>query len=426
MAEISSKVKVAEASSSGKHLNTGVCPVTSDKRCRLRLNCYTYLIFLCLHQLLVGTPAASKMIPPKTTTGSSAPPRSLPKHELLHRLRGIQEGHHWQQVYFESAHAPWLCNMYHQPIDFENKTRLRIEDANGACNRTAPVFILRDEQDPLQPNKDLRSRLFPTEVFLSELYNYTYQRWFRPYKSEIDRNQFLTKVNLPPPAPLPDKTCSQAMVDWIKLLNANFCARVKETKANEIGWDEEHADEPLYYLQPLFEAISIAIRASEFTLDTSDFPKIPVLISRTGNEEALSAPVTFESIAETDKIDTVADDAGDTLAVETTLEAAVTFLMYLEQREAAVYGMKPDPMESTRDMSRMWVDKVAEYAPRLGWDEKEMGPLRGPSSIWVDTSIYRTWSGQGFDSVTQFANMRRIFRGHAEARMEMFKSRGLA
>lgn len=316
--------------------------------------------------------------------------------------------------------------MYHQPIDFENATQLRIEDANGACNRTAPVFILRDAPDPCQPNKDIRSRLFPTEVFLSELYHYTYQRWFRPYKSEIDRNQFLTEVNLPPPAPLAEKTCSRAMVDWVRLLNANFCARVEETKANEIGWDEEHAEETLYYLQPLFQAVSIAIRASEFTLDLRDFPKIPVLIARTGNEEALSAPVSFEFIAESDKIDTVTDDGGDTLAVETTLEAAVTFLMYLEQREAAVFGMKPDPVESTRDMSRRWVDKIAECAASLGWDEKEMGPLRGPSSTWVDTSIYRAWSGKGFDTVAQFANMRRIFRGHAEAWMEMFKSRGLA
>ncbi len=84
------------------------------------------------------------------------------------------------------------------------------------------------------------------------------------------------------------------------------------------------------------------------------------------------------------------------MAVETTLAVAITFLMHLEKREAANFGMKTDPVKSTRDMSRERVDAVAYGAKELGWDAKAMDPLRGRSSTWIDTIIHGRWSGRGF------------------------------
>jgi hypothetical protein len=47
---------------------------------------------------------------------------------------------------------------------------------------------------------------------------------------------------------------------------------------------------------------------------------------------------------------------------------AITVLIYVEEREAAVFGKMPDPIENTRDMDREWVDKVATYTTKLRWD----------------------------------------------------------
>lgn len=99
-------------------------------------------------------------------------------------------------------------------------------------------------------------------------------------------------------------------------------------------------------------------------------------------EDGLSAPISFERIA--DKIDGCAGDARS--AVKTTLETAVDFVMDLEAREAAVFGLQPDP--------------VASWEPHLAtancWESLQGGePLTGPSSQYVDTEKFTQWTGEG-------------------------------
>lgn len=129
-----------------------------------------------------------------------------------------------------------------------------------------------------------------------------------------------------------------------------------------------------YYLQPLFEAVAIAIKAVNFDHQAPDVAVLPVLIVRTGIER-LSAPLTFDSIPMSERLNECADCTGTLVAVETRLETAVTFLMELERREAQAAPPLPDPELATRDMARDEVlDKLAFTARDLGWDMTTMGP----------------------------------------------------
>lgn len=215
---------------------------------------------------------------------------------------------------------------------------MRIDDANNACNRTAPLFLVSEL--PLQSTpKTVQESIADYNIlrlFISELFQYTYQRWFRPYRSEVDRSQFLTKANLVEKAGLPPTDCSPAMIDLVKSWSANLCARVEDTKSRTVDFDESDTAQRLYFMQPSFRAVAVTIRASAFTLETSDISTIPVLIVRTGIEAGLSAPINLGTIAEGDRTESTVDSQGSLSAVETTLRAAITFLITLEQREAEV------------------------------------------------------------------------------------------
>lgn len=59
------------------------------------------------------------------------------------------------------------------------------------------------------------------------LYCYTYQKWFRPYRSEIEYEQYLSKVIIPSPMCLPKEVCSWPIVDTVRTLNADLCAEIE-------------------------------------------------------------------------------------------------------------------------------------------------------------------------------------------------------
>ncbi len=341
----------------------------------------------------------------------------LPKDELLHTLRGLQEADHFQKLFQFSAFHGWLCFPNHKAIDVGNLSGMRIEDANGACNRTAPVFIMSDQVAGPGWRKvfcaaDAHESVM--QLLLVELLRYTYQCWFRPYRSEVDRGEFLTKVNMVPRRPLPRKTCSQEMVDSIRIWSANLCARVEDTKSREVGVDEEHAGRRLYFMQPLFRAVAVAIRASAYTIETHDISTLPVLIVRTGIEEGLSGPIDLTMITEGDRLGSVVDQSGRVSAVETKLDAAISLLMALEQREAEAANAALDPVKSTVYMTNWWVDLAAGAAEALGWDANTMGLLQGPSSSWVDEEKYPSWSGHGHESSVRYQQNCQRYRARAE------------
>ncbi len=145
-----------------------------------------------------------------------------------------------------------------------------------------------------------------------------------------------------------------------------------------------------------------------------DIGAILVFIASTGIEQDLSAPIDFCLIPEAELLDKACDSAGRTQAIETSLRAAIDFLILLEQREAGVFGFKPDPVESTRNKTLDRGDPIAAAARELGWDNDAMGLLHGPSSAWVDTGKYHSWTGRGVLARKAFENVLRFFRRAAD------------
>lgn len=349
----------------------------------------------------------------------------LPKDELLHKLRGLQEADHLDKLFKYSAFSGWLCFPDHKALDLGSLSGMRIEDANGACNRTAPVFIMSGEAEAANTRNYMSAMadMSVMETFLAELLRYTYQRWFRPYRSEVDRGQFLTKVSMVPGTLVPPKTCLENMVDHVRTWSANLCARAEDTRSREVGVDERHAGKRLYSMRPLFRAVAVAIRASDYTLETQ-ISTMPVLIVRTGIEDGLSETINLGMIAERDRVNSVMDQSGNILAVDTTLEVAITYLIALEQREAAAVGQAPDSEQDTVFMTNGWVDVAADAAADLGWDTDTMGQLQGPSSTWVDEEKYTEWSGNGYESMLRFEQNCKRCRERAKHRVaETLESR---
>ncbi|TQV93639.1 hypothetical protein IF1G_07371 [Cordyceps javanica] len=305
----------------------------------------------------------------------------LPKDELLRVLREDQERLHFSRVMVHSATEKWLLNpQYHMPVDFDSTSELRIEDANDACNRTSAVYLLRDLTD--RERRVHESGCQKMALLIGELYRYTYPRWLRPYRSEIECKQFLTKVNVPPASILPLDTCSMAMVDWVRRLHSNFCQRVESIKSKQIGWDEEEERSsmvPCYVMQPVFYAIAVALRTSAYDIHMADFSDTPVLIVCTGQEQGLSAAIDLSTVDEQDRRGVVTDSSGKMVAVETSVRVAIPFLLALEAREQRAFGMKP--VQSTRPLT--CYELPFDTREALGWDAETMGELRGPSSRWT-------------------------------------------
>ncbi|KAM3531369.1 hypothetical protein MY4038_004532 [Beauveria bassiana] len=320
----------------------------------------------------------------------------LSRKEILHVLRVNQEGNHHLHISTYCAGKKWLLSSrMHQPVDLDHASTLHYEDAGNACNRTAAIYLLRDEWCPRARFTKLLQGEEEISFIAAALFQYTYHRWFRPYKSEVDLGQFLTKVNVPPAATdLPVKTCSLAMVERLKRSHTNFCERVRDIIDNETLCEEvptlfgahkwRRHMRPFWYIQPVFEAVIVAVRTGEFDFATTDIADMRTLIVATG-KEAKSGPIDLSLIDAADRLDSVFDN-GRVVAVESRLEVILSFLLDLEQREHAL-DMPPAPANlPVCDMD----DRVAGAMKHLGWDPAE--PLHGPSSEWVDTDQHSTWT----------------------------------
>lgn len=196
----------------------------------------------------------------------------LSRNGILHVLRVNQEGEHHLHLSSYCASKKWLLSSrMHQPVDLDHASTLHYEDAGNACNRTAAIYLLRDEWCPRARSTKLLQGEEEISFIAAALFQYTYHRWFRPYKSEFDLGQFLTKVHVPPAATdLPVKTCSLAMVERLKRSHTNFCERVREIIDNETLCEEvptlfgahkwRRHMRPFWYIQPVFEAVIVAVR----------------------------------------------------------------------------------------------------------------------------------------------------------------------
>jgi hypothetical protein len=109
-------------------------------------------------------------------TGHIIPEEQLESHEILHRLRGQLEEQHRSQIW-----GVW----YHHSFVMADLPLLQRDHALDFFNKTVPIYITRGDIQKHGPHSGLLSAV---------LHNYLYRKWFRPYRTDIERSQFIAKI----------------------------------------------------------------------------------------------------------------------------------------------------------------------------------------------------------------------------------------
>lgn len=323
------------------------------------------------------------------------------RHEMLHYLRGREEYEHRQHIWGDSAQNTYHCYEFLAP-EPDQLHQMSISEVEDFCNKSAPVYLYF--RRPFDPCK--------LSLLRTAIHNYTYRRWFRPYQSEIEFKRFLTKTVTVNSEHLRKNTNS--VIDHVLSIHNAICEQVKSAQDRARNGEQVKTtfrtgyvqrvspSEPesirgpgypihnpeLFILQPLFQAVAIIVLGEDYDHTNRDSEQIPVLIVLTGVTTGLSAPITFEPIVH--KVMSFIQDN----AVQTTLGTAITFLLDLETREIASFGLRPNPTIHAKDWATisMKSSNILRLASSLGW---EVEPLTGPSSTWVARGLYPQWSGQG-------------------------------
>ncbi|MBE3045754.1 hypothetical protein IMZ48_25050 [Candidatus Bathyarchaeota archaeon] len=363
---------------------------------------------------------------------SRVPPERLPlqRHEILHRLRAELEGRHRELIHRYSTRYQFL---YEPRIDqLDDLPQMGLGQADDSCNKTAPIYIYSTAD------------LNPTQLLLIALHNWLYRKWFRPYKSEIEWGQFIAKVMRLPD--VPKDMPVEHLVNSVVSLNGSVCDKVEAARQSVMDFDlSQHRegmlqpatgidylksmpelieDQEFFLLQPLFRAVVIMIDGKDYGgnlgEDVTDMGLTDVHIVRTGVEDGLSAPITFDAIVRRISGSIMGED-GRVKAVRTTLDTAFSFLCGLERREVAAFGAHPDPCESTKGLRSGYMDAPALLytAKELGWAEES---LELPSSKWVDADKYPGWTGPGADCDSGvMCELERRERGRLERRRAQYQ-----
>ncbi|KAI0465815.1 hypothetical protein F4859DRAFT_519741 [Xylaria cf. heliscus] len=150
-------------------------------------------------------------------------------------------------------------------------------------------------------------------------------------------------------------------------------------------------------MQPLFRAVFMVLVRPNGTIplepqDIKQIPNMHVQLILTGITEGLSAPISFEELHEY-SIGGSPYKPGDQ-TITTTLSIATKFILRLEQREIAAFGIQPNLDSLLTDISPPWILKYREKAKLLGWVEERDGSLDNlslRSSEWVDQPYTEDW-----------------------------------
>lgn len=234
------------------------------------------------------TMAQGYMSPPY---GERKPREEFNPEETLWLWRTELEMYHRMDILRQS---PTFTYMPSYP-DLPAMTDAEFRDT---CNKTIPVYGI------IQPEGNWRHLAFV-------LHNYVYRRWFKPYRSEIEHGRFFCKMLAPEDlpgiqrGPRPSRVTLDALLDMHNALCAqvdNFwavCEEVDRTNTrssldNKELYCEQHR---WHQLQNLFRVLLIVVCTdSHKGEDSSSAGLIKVCLVRTGIEDNLSAPITFESI----------------------------------------------------------------------------------------------------------------------------------
>lgn len=271
-------------------------------------------------------------------------------------------------------------------------------------------------------NKSTAIYLFDPQRQASHLVNgiwkfvdiWLYRQWFRPYESDIEHGRYVAKsMSL-----VWDAETGKPTITDLVAFHTNLCQDLSNdiftrlppevldtkliagSKAVE-KWPSGREDllatlSQRYVLQPLFQAVFIVmdqtLGPTEGPLTSNDIGDIPVSLMLTGCTKGLSGPISFDSLYRNGYVLSALSNSASTVdGVRVTLKNAIQFIIDLENREKAVFGLRPSP--SLLDDSV----ELENEARRLGWDSSTHGelPLDQPTSTWVDKGKYREWTGQG-------------------------------
>lgn len=301
----------------------------------------------------------------------------MPPHEILHHARGVFEAAHRKMIYIDSVHDPLhACVQRNQDVpipdsacidpDHANLAGMNIDEAETFCNKSVSIYVVPGA---------LRAQNL--KLFYHSLHNFLYHEWFEPYRSEIEYGQFIAKtvvINH-----LYGDMETELFERLVKSLNEKLCGYVERVQSDIRRFPSETIDQgrgsvsksvaktirdqEFFILQPIFKALSILLLGENFNEFTEDVGKIPVYLIRTGLGADLSAPISFEPIIA--KVDAVLSES----TVQTSLGTAIDFVMELVARENAVFGVRPDPIQSTsglQDGCLMGLETCLPQLRRLG------------------------------------------------------------
>lgn len=347
----------------------------------------------------------------------------MTKKEVLHYLRGERERWHHQRTQHEFDCYSFCWNSKPtQDVCQDGKERFwreKMVKCPKACqsqimrlfNKSVPLYVLTSSR--LGELEHSKSKV---HVCLQKaLFCYLYSKWFRPYTTDIDSCQFIAKIFVPMDLECRDTKPTTALIDDIAEIHKEILGYIETVKENSLKTEERetaerksqipqtdvarHELEDLrlaarsgfklhhMYVPALFKSLGI-ILCTEAWGRTGPFEigNTSVCMFLTGiGDSGLSTPITFDSIE--DKIQ-IFLQRGLRMAVQTTLDTAVDFVMDLEHREASAAARLPSDSVRRGFYPRPPVPEAYQhfFEDVHGW---------GPSSKWIDANAYQKWTGPG-------------------------------
>ncbi|EEU41306.1 uncharacterized protein NECHADRAFT_83239 [Fusarium vanettenii 77-13-4] len=287
------------------------------------------------------------------------------RKEILHQLRGIKEKSHRVAVLECFSRKPSRFRLRageQNPVSWSFGQTLQsrgwaVRHILDYHNKSTAIYLL----DPQRQGSDLLNGIWKfVDIWL-------YRQWFKPYETDIEYGRYVGKsISLGWDTDTARPTLTDIAGFHTNLcqdLSADIFSRLPDdllevrglsspTNASE-KWQDGKGDRLValsrrYILQPLFKAVFIVLDQTmgptEGPLTPNDIGDIPVSLVRTGCTEGLSSPISFDAIHHDQRVFLGFGNSDGTIdSVQTTLKAAIQFIIGLENREMAAFGMRPSP-----------------------------------------------------------------------------------
>ncbi|KAI1319410.1 hypothetical protein F5Y16DRAFT_102167 [Xylariaceae sp. FL0255] len=333
-------------------------------------------------------------------------------------MRANAEGD-FREAQFQRAYGPYTINF---PLDTQRLQHGRQRTAFDCLNTTVALYVF----DSFQASRG------PTPEAIG-LESWLFRRWFEPYTTEIELYRSFVKT-FTVIYSVAGFDFSAIQSESLVSMHCDVCEQSERFRdvmcmgkpsihvpprcgpLRGIPWrtadlNSEPSTQDNHwrhtnFIQPLFRALFKAIDypRDNRPKDSNWMAEAHVKLVLTGITDGLSAPIALEELQE------YARDAytpGD-LAITVTLSIATDFIIRLEKREIAAFGIQPNIHDLKASIKLRLARKNAEKAKNLGWIEKRDGSLKDlslNSATWVNHDIFRTWLGQGAIRTMRYAAM---------------------